>query len=137
MLKAKRIMLIENNPKDADNILNIIESLNSNYKLLHFTTTKEALENLKKENISSQLILLGSSNGDDDSIEFLKNIKNDNNLKKIPVVIISTSEEHIHVLNCFIYGAASYMVKPGKHLELAGLIKTIVQYWNICELPCV
>lgn len=137
MLKAERIMLIENNLKDAANILNIIESLDNNYKLLHFTTTEEAIKNLKNENNLPQLILLVSPQGDGNSIEFLKKIKDNNNLKKIPVVIISTTDEHTHVIEGFNCGAAGYMVKSDDHLELAGIIKTIMQYWNTCELPYI
>jgi DNA-binding response OmpR family regulator len=137
MLKAERIMLIENDSKDAANILNIIESLDNNYKLLYVATTEEAIENLKKEKNFPQLILLVSPQGDDNSIEFLKIIKDDNNLKKIPVVIISTTDEQTHVIEGFNYGAAGYMVKSDDHLELAGIIKTIMHYWNTCELPYV
>ena len=137
MSKTERIMVIENDSKDAANILNIIESMDKNYKLLYFASTEEAIENLKKENNLPQLILLVSPQGDGNSIEFLKIIKDDNNLKKIPVVIISTTDEHTHVIEGFNNGAAGYMVKSDDHLELTGIIKTIMHYWNTCELPYV
>lgn len=130
-------MLIEHNPKEAEDILDIIESLNNNYKLFHFTTILEALENLKNENVLPQLIILGSSQEENNNIEFLKNIKNDDNLKKIPVVILSSSEDQDLVSTSFNYGAAGYMIVSKDHLELGDLIKTIMRYWNMCELPYV
>ena len=137
MLKTERIMLIESNPKDAENILITLESLNNKYKWCHFKTKDEALEYLQKEKNLPQLILFGLEHGDYESIEFLKTIKNNNNLKLIPIVMISTSDDQFHVLESFNHGAAGYMVKSNDHLELAGLINTIMQYWNICELPKV
>jgi DNA-binding NarL/FixJ family response regulator len=128
-------MLIDSNPEDAVNILGILVSINKKFKTFHSNTTEEALEYLKKDKMLPHLILLGSTNQDYNRIEFLKNINTDNNLKKIPVVIISSSNEHNHVTECFQFGAAGYMVKNGDTSELIGTINTIMQYWNTCEIP--
>ena len=128
-------MLIENNPDDAENILSIIESINNKYKRLYMKTHEEALQFLKEEDSLPQLILLGSTQDDYSNIDFLKNIKTDSNLKKIPIVMISSSSNHNYVAESFNYGAAGYMLKTKENSELSNTINTIIKYWNTCELP--
>lgn len=135
MLKTERILLIENNPEDATNILGTIKALNNLYKWHHSKTTEEALQYLQSKTILPQLIIFGLEQDEQNSIEFLKTIKSDNKLKKIPIVMISSSENNTHVLESFHYGVAGYMVKTNDLSELKNLIDTIMRYWNMCELP--
>ena len=135
MLKTENILLIESNQNEADTILDIIKSLNKKYKCLHFNTPGEAFHYLKNEKMLPQLILFGLTQVDYNSIEFLKNLKMDAELKKIPVVMLSPPGDHLHVLESFNYGVAGYMVKPDNDSELKNTINIIIQYWNMCELP--
>jgi len=136
MLKTAPILLIENNPKDAENILSILESLEENFRLFHLRTTREAQEYLRNNNdIQPWLILLGLRSESPEGFEFLKKIKTDDNLRKIPVVIMASSNEQYHVLESFKLGVAGYIVKSQDITELEGIISTIMRYWNLCELP--
>ena len=135
MFRTEPIMLIESNSKDAVNILSILKSQNEKYKCFHYRTTEEALEYLNKEDMQPQLILLGLKNLDSDGIEFLRNIKTDDQLKKISVVIMASSSDQNHVLESFNFGVAGYITKSQDISEFTGTISTIMKYWSICELP--
>lgn len=137
MLKTEPIMLIEENPNDVENILGILKSQNEKHSWFHFRTTAEALEYMENKDILPQLIILGLKNRDFESIEFLRKIKADYNLRKIPLVIMASSTDQNHVLESFNLGVAGYIVKSQDITELAGIISTMMRYWNLSELPSI
>ena len=68
-------------------------------------------------------------------LEFLDKIKQDPDLQKLPVVILSTFKEESDRAKAFKLGVAGYMIKPvdaGKYLSV---MQTIAAYWQASELP--
>jgi len=71
-----------------------------------------------------------------DGREALKIIKDDEKLRKIPVVIMTTSKAEEDVLVSYAVGANSYITKPMTFEGLVKMIKTLKDYWlEIVELP--
>ena len=68
-------------------------------------------------------------------IEFLRVVKQDETLKRIPVVVLTTSTEEQDKLDSFDLGVAGYMVKPVDYQQFVEVIKTIDLYWTLSELP--
>ena len=68
-------------------------------------------------------------------IEFLKIVKFDPNLKRIPVVVLTTSKEEKDKSDSFDLWVAGYMVKPVDYVKFVEVIKRIDLYWTISELP--
>ena len=69
-----------------------------------------------------------------DGIEFLRIVKNDENLRKIPVVVLTTSVEEQDKVESFNLGVAGYMVKPMDYGQFVEVVKTIHLYWTLSEL---
>jgi len=67
-------------------------------------------------------------------IEFLRVIKNDDSLKKIPVVVLTTSKEEEDKVESFSLGVAGYMIKPVDYIKFVEVIRTINLYWTLSEL---
>jgi len=67
--------------------------------------------------------------------EFLKIVKKDELLKKIPVVVLTTSSQQQDVVESFKLGAAGYMVKSVDYGKFVETIRTINLYWTLSELP--
>ena len=68
-------------------------------------------------------------------IEFLEVIKKDENLKRIPVIILTTSKDDQDRLNTFNLSVAGYMVKPVDYLQFVEIVRSIKLYWTLSELP--
>ena len=67
--------------------------------------------------------------------EFLKIVKTDEALKKIPVVVLTTSSEEEDIVESFKFGVAGYIVKPVDYKKFVEAIRTIDLYWTLSELP--
>jgi CheY-like chemotaxis protein len=71
-----------------------------------------------------------------DGRQVLYRIKQDDDLKSIPVVVFTTSNNPKDVEDCYQYGANSYIVKPIDFAKLKRDIQTIVNYWfEVTTLP--
>jgi len=68
-------------------------------------------------------------------IEFLQEIKDDEQFKSIPVVVLTTSKEEQDKVESFKLGVAGYMIKPVDYLQFVEIIRTIHLYWTLSEIP--
>ena len=67
--------------------------------------------------------------------EFLKIVKNEKELKRIPVVVLTTSKEDRDKVESFDLGVAGYMIKPVDYKKFVDVIKAIHLYWTLSEIP--
>ena len=67
-------------------------------------------------------------------IEFLSILKNDEQLRYIPTIILTTSNNRKDVLECYKIGVAGYVIKPLKFNDYVDLIKRTLDYWSFNEL---
>lgn len=68
-------------------------------------------------------------------IEFLKIVKNDNDLKRIPIIVLTTSREESDRLKSYDFSVAGYISKPVDFEKFVEAIKIIDLYWTFNELP--
>ena len=136
LLRNKPILLIEDDPIDTKSIKSTLETMKVKSPLVHSNNSEEALIYLKNQkNKKPWLILLGMNMQSADGIDFLKTIKTDEHLKIIPVVIIAESNEDQNIIQGFEFGVAGYIVKPQDTSKITDTIRTIMDYWNLSELP--
>ena len=67
--------------------------------------------------------------------EFLREIKNDDNLKKIPVIVLTTSDTDQNILESYQLGVAGYITKPVDYHQFVESMKTVDMYWTLSRLP--
>ncbi len=136
MRSAKPLLLVEDNPEDALALKRALEDLGAVESLIHAPTVEDALAYLRSgTNERPALILLDLSRSDTAGIAFLKTAKSDPALNKIPVVVLSTSQERQDVLESFDLKVAGYVVKPADNAALAEAVKIIQDYWSLSHLP--
>jgi CheY-like chemotaxis protein len=82
------------------------------------------------------LIILDLNLPGTDGREVLRQIKQDDNLKTIPVVVFTTSNNPKDIEDCYKYGVNSYIVKPINFAQLKRDIQMLVDYWfEVTTLP--
>ena len=134
--RNKPILLIVKNPTDANNIRFSLDAIGVKNPLVHLNNGEEALIYLKNpSNIKPWLILFGLDSHSSDGLNFLRVIKTDSLLKIIPVIIIAESYENQKIIQGFELGIAGYIIKPRNASKIASTIGTIIDYWNLSELP--
>lgn len=136
MRNERPILLVED---DEIDILTIKRS----FKEIHVTNSvevandgEEALIILKDLHHSLPcLILLDLNMPRMTGLEFLKIVKTDEQLKCVPVIILTTSKDERDKVESFKLGVAGYMVKPVDYRQFVEVIQTINMYWTLSELP--
>jgi len=82
------------------------------------------------------LIVLDLNLPGTDGREVLRQIKQDENLRTIPVVVFTTSNNPKDIEDCYQYGVNSYIVKPINFQQLKRDIQTLLDYWfDVTTLP--
>ncbi len=72
-----------------------------------------------------------------DGIEFLRIVKADGQLRRVPIVVLTTSEEQQDVRASFTFGVAGYIVKPIDYQRFVDSMRIVHQYWTLSELPVI
>lgn len=135
--KLAQILLVEDNQDDYEATL---RSLKKNHLLnpVHWCKTgQDALEYLQKKDAKRpSLILLDLNMPGIDGRQVLQKIKGDENLKFIPVVILTTSADSKDVDQCYSLGASTYIQKPVSFEGLTEAVRTMKDYWfGVAILP--
>jgi len=135
MRNGKHILLVEDDEIDRETTARAFKDIKVPNRLDITTNGEEALSYLRTNAATPCLILLDLNMPRMDGMEFLKVKNEDFSLKKIPVVVLTTSSEKKDISEAFLLGAAGYMVKPIDYLEFVKVIKGIDHYWTLSQLP--
>jgi CheY-like chemotaxis protein len=136
MRSNKPILLVEDDQVDAMTVKRALKDINITNRLDIVNDGEEALTFLRDpENEKPGIILLDLNMPKMNGIEFLQIAKKDDSLKKIPVVVLTTSKEDQDKVDSFNLGVAGYMIKPVDYQKFVQVVKTIDLYWTLSELP--
>lgn len=123
-----KIMLVEDNIEDATFTERVLKFNKLHKDLVLAASGLEALEALEKcdrESNQPNLILLDINLPDISGIDLLKRIKKDARFSKIPVVILTGSNEDEDIQKSYDLGAGSYLVKPISNNALMQVIERL------------
>lgn len=134
MIDDFKILLVEDDSIEIMKLRRTMTSLNLPHTILEAGNGQEALEALEKNDYSPNLILLDLHMPKMNGIEFLKYLKADEELKLIPTVILTTSENNTDILNCYRLGISGYITKPTRFSDYQEKLKSLFEYLSINEL---
>lgn len=134
MTKALNILLIEDDVIEVMKFNRVLSTLGLNHKIIEANNGEEALEILKVKDTIPDIIILDLNMPKINGIEFLTILKNDSYLRYIPAIILTTSNNHRDVLECYKIGIAGYVLKPLKYEDYVDRIKKTLEYWSSNEL---
>ncbi len=131
------ILLVEDNPAHAELIIRSFKAHQVVGQIRHIFNGEAALDYLyqrkdyadPQQNPRPHLILLDLRLPRINGLEVLKEIKKVDTLKKIPVVILTTSAAEEDVVRAYNYHANSYLVKPVDFDQFTQLMDNLVFYW--------
>ena len=133
------ILLVEDNPHDAEMTIRALSKVNLANKLHHVKDGAAALDFIfargeyagRDIENKPKIVLLDIKMPKVDGIEVLKQIKADELTKTVPVVIMTSSKEEQDIITSYNLGVNSYVVKP---VDFAGFAKAVSElgfYWLI------
>jgi len=130
------ILLVEDDLVDVMSVKRALRELNSTHILNVAGNGEEALVYLRNlEHALPGIVLLDINMPRMNGLDFLKILKADGRLRRIPVVVLTTSKEEKDRLESFNLSAAGYMVKPVDYTGFVEVVRTIQRYWNLSEMP--
>lgn len=139
--KRIEILLIEDNPGDARLALEAVREAKVNNRLNWVKDGVEAMQYLRKADSHTQaarpdLILLDLNLPKKDGREVLAEIKSDPQLRRIPVVVLTTSQAEEDILKAYNLNANCYITKPVDLEQFLKIVKSIEDFWlSIVKLP--
>jgi CheY-like chemotaxis protein len=136
MRSSKPILLVEDDTVDAMTVERSFKELRITNELIHRVDGEDALNYLRRDNSQIPCIVLLDLNMPKmNGIEFLKIVKNDELLKKIPVIVLTTSKEEQDKVESFKLSVAGYILKAVDYKKFVETIRMIDLYWTLSEFP--
>jgi two-component system, chemotaxis family, response regulator Rcp1 len=135
------ILLVEDNPGDVRLTLEALKESKVHNNISVVKDGEEALAFLRQQDRFTNsprpdIVLLDLNLPKLNGVEVLTEIKNDPNLKRIPVVILTTSKDEEDILKTYNYHANCYVTKPVDFDKFLLVVKSIEDFWlNIVKLP--
>ena len=134
MPTSLNILLIEDDTIEVMKFNKVLKNLDHNHKIVEANNGEEALAILNEKTIVPDIIVLDLNMPKITGLEFLGILKNNDILKYIPTIIVTTSNNHKDLLECYKLGIAGYILKPLKYDDYVDRIKKLIEYWSINEL---
>jgi len=140
-VKPINILLVEDNPGDIRLTREAFKDGKIKNTLNVVMDGEEAMQYLRKTDAhkdaeTPDIILLDLNLPKKDGREVLAEIKNDPELKRIPVIILTTSSAQQDILNTYSNHANCYIMKPVDFSQFITVIRTIEDFWlSIVKLP--
>jgi DNA-binding NarL/FixJ family response regulator len=130
------ILLVGDLREDAPLLRQALDDLGLDHCEIRPVAASEALSCLRGTTPERpSIVLLVVEGTSDEELSVLKSIKEDGQLRSLPVVVLGPSGDPGLVDKSFGLGAAGYMSHSADPRELAAVIRAVGRYWNLSELP--
>lgn len=141
-MELKRILLVEDSPNDIELILAALSEHRLANEVVVVRDGEEALDYLYRRGVfklrmegTPVVVLLDLKLPKVDGLEVLAQLKSDPELKKLPVVVLTSSREEQDLLDSYELGTNAYVVKPVDFHEFVDSIKTLGLFWAVVNQP--
>lgn len=142
MSELKRILLVEDDDRDVELTLAALEEYNLANEVAVVRDGEEALDYLyargkfnTRPTDNPAVVLLDLKMPKMDGLEVLRVMKNDQRLKMIPVVVLSSSAEERDVVESYKLGVNAYVVKPVDIQQFLEAVRKLGLFWAVINEP--
>ena len=136
------ILIVEDDPRDVELTLTALEEYNLANAVVVTRDGQEALDYLYRRgkfNTRSDgnpaVMLLDLKLPKIDGLEVLKQVRSDEHLKMIPVVVLTSSHEEKDMMRSYKLGVNAYVVKPVDFHEFVNAVKELGVFWAVINEP--
>lgn len=130
------ILLVEDDALDVMNVRRAFKQNKLTNKIHVAQNGLEALEVLRNGTLSQRhLVLLDLNMPKMNGIEFLRELRADENLQTTSVVVLTTSNEDRDRIEAYKLNVAGYLLKPVTFPSFVDLMATLNKYWTLVEMP--
>jgi len=133
MNRLHPILVVEDSDEDFATVLDAVKRASVTNEIRRAASGEECLQVLRastdNKNTVPALILLDLNTPRDDGRDALREIKQDERLRALPLVVLSTSANPRDLAFCYASGANAYHVKPVNHLLHLQVLEQIFVYW--------
>jgi CheY-like chemotaxis protein len=140
--KVINILLVEDDTVDVMNVKRAFKKYKITNPLYVAQNGIEALEMLRdrdgqppKVPASRRLVLLDLNMPKMNGLEFLNELRQDKDLKRTPVIVLTTSDEDKDRIEAYNLNVAGYILKPVTFGNFAEVMVALNKYWTLCEMP--
>jgi CheY-like chemotaxis protein len=143
-MAGRPILIVEDSPEDYEITVRALRKSKLNNPIYHCDNGDDAMDFIYQRNRFSDktlaprpgIILLDLNIPGTGGKEILKELKSDPQMKSIPVVVLTTSNDTRDINRCYEYGANSYLQKPVDLIRFFESIERMKEYWfEIAILP--
>jgi CheY-like chemotaxis protein len=138
----KRILLAEDSPNDVEMTLNAMEEFHLANEVVVVGNGAEALDYLygrgqyaNHNNGTPVVVLLDLKMPKVDGLEVLRQMKSDPDLKRIPVVMMTSSREEQDLVRSYDLGVNAYVVKPVDFQQFTDSVRKLSCFWALINEP--
>ena len=142
MDELKEILLVEDDMNDVELTLTALEEHNLANSVLVVHDGEEALDffyrrgNFKRlPQGNPAMVLLDLKMPKIDGLEVLRQIRADDNLKWIPVIVLTSSREEQDIIESYRLGVNAYVVKPVDFHQFVDAVQKLGLFWALCNQP--
>ena len=137
MESRARILLVEDDPMDAELALDAFRQAELGHRMDVARTGEDALDYVfgrgayadREDHRAPDLILLDLKMSGTQGHEVLRRLKETSPHCRIPLVVLTSSREHRDLAYCYDHGANSYLIKPVLFAEFTRLLARVLDYW--------
>jgi len=134
------ILLVDDDPVDREALVRAFRATKVTNPIVEAEDGAEAIQFLRHqgpdgEAVHPALILMDLNMPRLNGLECLRAIKGDPDLCHIPVVVLTSSQQEVDILDSYRNGAASYIMKPVSFRALLEAVQALDLYWTLSELP--
>jgi DNA-binding response OmpR family regulator len=137
-----RILLVEDDPKDVELTLTALDEYKLANEVVVTRDGEEALDYLycrgkfeTRSNDNPAVLLLDLKLPKVDGLEVLQQMKSDDKLKMIPVVVLTSSHEERDMVTSYKLGVNAYVVKPVDFHEFVNAVRELGVFWALINEP--
>ena len=142
MVNLGKILLVEDDPNDVELTLMALDANRLANEVVVARDGEEALDYLyyrgtyaSREVGNPSVVLLDLKLPKVDGLEVLKQVKADPDLKKVPIVILTSSHEEQDLVRSYDSGVNAYVVKPVGFESFVDVVKEVGLFWGVVNQP--